>query len=380
MRDAYIPSITGSSGLGASSGITLNVPTIFTITAQSLVFSASQRNYLRAAKYAVQSSQSALANTRTQVEADTAVAYLSLQEAQERQSAMAEEYSAAAKLRSVVEERFGAGIENRIQLKDACRTEVQIRLQQLQLEDEIASLCDDLARMTGIPADRLTLEPVVLPSASLSPVPPSSSSPETDISQVRAASANARSKLQRAFADSRNTWMPQVSFSAQYGRISPFNNVSSYYNLNGDYNALAAGIQIQIPLLDPSRKAKARESMAEAMHAEHELENLRDQSGEDRIRSEHAAAEFAAKAELAQIDHGLAEDHLKVVAVEETATAGSNAVPVATPEDELKARIQERQQYQNMLDANLDVIKAKIELLRQSGKLETWIASCDSQH
>jgi hypothetical protein len=35
-RSVFIPSITAGSGVGASSGITLNVPTIFTINAQAL--------------------------------------------------------------------------------------------------------------------------------------------------------------------------------------------------------------------------------------------------------------------------------------------------------------------------------------------------------
>jgi hypothetical protein len=55
--------------------------------------------------------------------------------------------------------------------------------------------------------------------------------------------------------------------------------------------------------------------MADAMHAEHELENLRDQAGEDRMKSEHAAVELAAKAELAEIDHGLAQDRLNAIIV-----------------------------------------------------------------
>jgi outer membrane protein TolC len=346
-----------------------------------LVFSASQRNYLRAAKYAVQSSQSALTNTRIQVEEDTVIAYLSLQEALGRQSAITDEYHAAVNLRSVVEERFSAGLESQIEMKDACRTEVQVRLQKLQLEDEVASLRDHLERMTGIPSDQFALVPVVLPSVPLShPVSPPSPSTETGIPKVLAASANARSKLQQAFGDSRDTWMPQVSFNAQYGRISPFNNVSSYYNLNGDYNTLAVGVQIQIPLLDLSRKAKARESMADAMHAEHELENLRDQAGEDHIKSEHGAVELAAKAELAEIDHGLAQDRLNAIIVEENATAAGNTVPIVTPKEEQKARIQERLKYLDLLDANLEVMKVKVDILKRSGDLENWIASCHSEH
>src|ERR1700727_773308 len=47
LRDAYIPAVVGGSGLGPPSyGFPLRQPSIFQITAQSLVFSYSQRDYL----------------------------------------------------------------------------------------------------------------------------------------------------------------------------------------------------------------------------------------------------------------------------------------------------------------------------------------------
>ena len=51
LRDAYIPNVVGGSGLGPPSyGFPLGQPSIFNITSQSLVFSYSQRDYLRAAQ------------------------------------------------------------------------------------------------------------------------------------------------------------------------------------------------------------------------------------------------------------------------------------------------------------------------------------------
>jgi outer membrane protein len=50
--NVYIPTVSATSGLGVSSGITLNVPTVFTISALSLVLNYSQPAYIRSASQA----------------------------------------------------------------------------------------------------------------------------------------------------------------------------------------------------------------------------------------------------------------------------------------------------------------------------------------
>jgi len=72
-RDIYIPSVVTSGGAGASYGITLSVPTIFTVNAQSLVFSVQQRSYIRAARFDFQSATYALADARDRVAEATSV-------------------------------------------------------------------------------------------------------------------------------------------------------------------------------------------------------------------------------------------------------------------------------------------------------------------
>jgi outer membrane protein TolC len=61
-KDVFVPSIIASGGAGASSGITLNVPTIFTVSAQSVVFNYSQRDYIRSAHMGVEAAELALKN------------------------------------------------------------------------------------------------------------------------------------------------------------------------------------------------------------------------------------------------------------------------------------------------------------------------------
>lgn len=151
-KSVFIPSLSGSIGAGPSYGITTSVPTIFTINAQSLAFNFSQLDYIRAARAGVQASSAALLDIREQVEEDTAITYISLDRAHQRQTAMTEEYGFALKLVSIVQDRLDAGMDSPLKLKQAHHTTVQIRLQQLQLDDEIASLRDHFSQLIGLPA------------------------------------------------------------------------------------------------------------------------------------------------------------------------------------------------------------------------------------
>jgi outer membrane protein TolC len=372
--NVYIPTISATSGLGVSSGITLNVPTVFTISAQSLVLNYSQPDYIRSAKLGIRASDLTLAQIRQEVDEDTAVTYLSLDIARLRQTAMADQYSNALRLVTIVQERLAAGLETDLELKKAQRTAVQIRLQQLQLEDQTASLNDHLGRLIGMPGTQLETLPESIPS------PPANTSSHRDDSfpdapDVLSADANAHAKLLQALGDSRYTWRPQLMFQAQYSRISPFNNVSTYYNLDGDYNTLAAGVQIQLPFLDRGRKAKASQSMSDALHAQHESAYARDQQAEIRLKLQHSLAELAEKYNLADLDHGIAQDQLNAMLVQLQLGTGNSTAPSASPKDEQNARIQERQKYLDLLDTKLQLREAEIYLLRQTGELEHWIES-----
>jgi len=121
------------------------------------------------------------------------------------------------------------------------------------------------------------------------------------------------------------------------------------------------------------RRAKARQSAAEAVRLEHEASYDRDQVSEGRLKLQHSSAELAARADLASLDRDLAQQQLEVILVQ--AASGSSTGPLITPKDEESARIQERQRYVEMLDADFQLRQTKIQLLRQTGELDGWLNS-----
>lgn len=371
-KDIFIPSVVAAGGVGYSYGITLSVPTIFTLNAQSLIFSPAQRAYIRAAQMDLRAALATLADTREQVEEDAVVTYLSLDHAQERVAALKEEYGFASRLVLISQDRLHAGVENELDLKKSRRAAVQSKLNELQAEDGLRFQQERLGDLIGLPGDGLTTVSDSIPA------PPSvqTSRVSVDLQHldnpvILSAEANAEAKRERASGDSRYTWWPQVAFAAQYGRVSPVNNVSEFYNLHGNYNTVFAGIQIQLPLLDRVRSAAARQSIAEASRARNQLDVVQSEQRENRLRAQHSVVELETKAELAELDQGIAEDELKAVTIDLKA-GGSRLM---TPEDEQNAHIRERQRYLDLVDAKLDVFNARLSILRQEGQVGAWLQS-----
>jgi outer membrane protein TolC len=372
-KDVYYPSVASSSAApGYSYGFPLGTPTIFSFTGSSLVFSYSQRDYIRAAQSGLAAGNLALKDVREQVAEDTVTTYLQLDRLQQQRAALAQEADFASRLQDIVKVRLDAGEDNEMEYTKVRRTGVQIRLQLLQLDDAMASYEDHLGRLTGLPGVPIATIPSSIPTIQTKPV----ADITADTPAVQAAFASARQKLDQAFGDSRYTWRPQVTFGVQYSRFSTFNNqYVTYYPTvkNKQENAFGFGLSISIPLFDAEHRARARETMAEASHSQHEAEYGRDQALEGRLKLQHSTAELAARAELASLDKDMAQQQLDAILVQLKSNPSGSA-PV-TPKDEQNARIQERQRYIDMIDAIYQLREAQISLLRQTGQLETWLQS-----
>lgn len=238
----------------------------------------------------------------------------------------------------------------------------------------MASLHNHLTQVLGIPAGQLDVI-----AASIPPLPMRGSmgqGAETqhfDTPSIVSAQADARSKSEEAKAESHYTWRPQIEFAAEYGRISPFNGASTYYNLNGNYNTAYAAVQVQLPFFDRTHKANARAALIEAQHAKHTVELLRAQQQDARGDLRHSIDELSVKEQLAVVDQGIANDQLNAVLVQLQAGSGREGVAPMSPIDEEKARIQERIDYLAVLDSRLQLRESEIRLLRQTNGLQDWI-------
>ncbi|HZY63911.1 MAG TPA: TolC family protein [Edaphobacter sp.] len=375
-RDVYVPKVSGGSGLGYSYGFPVGQPSIFNFTMQSLVFNFSQGDYIRASRFALDAATLSLKDARQAVAEDTALTYIALDRDMQRQKALSDEAGYGAKLIEIIQERLNAGQDTPIDLTGAQLSAAQIKLARLRTDDDATNDRGHLAILIGLPAEGLSIDGSSIPQFTT----PSADEPgtATPISPaVASAYAAARSKQQIAFGDSRYLWRPQIAFAAQYNRYAKFNNYDLYYR-NFQHNNFGIGVEITLPIFDVGHLAKARESAADAAHAQHEADLARNQFLEGRLKTRHATAELAAQAEVATLDQQLAQQQLDILLVQLKSGNGNLSGPQMTPKDEQRSRIAEREKFLNVLDAKYEMRKAEINLMRQTGQLEQWIRSADS--
>jgi outer membrane protein TolC len=381
-RDAYIPTIGTQMGYGQSTGAPLGVPVVFSISAQSLIFSFSQKDYIRSTNEVVKAAELTLHNSQVEVVEDTTNTYLALDYSFERKKVLRDSIGYADRLVSVTTDRIALGVDPKVELPKSRRTGTQLRLASLQVEDDIASNRQHLAQLTGLPAMSLFTDRGSVPEFTRSTEPA-----DTDLDRfpdsdgIKAAFANARSKQYIAFGDSRYMMRPQIALAANYSRVATsLSSYGAYYpryagtteNPNSE-NALSFGLQFNIPLLDMAHKAKARGSAAEAARAYAEADQQRGVYREGRSKLLNSTKELDLRAQLARDDREIAQDQLETLQLQLQQNGGNSQGPQVTPKDQLNAQLQERQKYLDVLAAELQLRQTQVNLLRQTEGLGNWI-------
>ena len=374
--DVYVPTVNGGAGLGQSYGYSTNPPTLFSITSQSLVYNSTQRDYIRSARFGLEAAVLSLQDARETVAQDTALAYAAVEHDQRRGAVLEQEVGFSERLQSIEEDRLSAGRDTQIDVTSAKLTAAQFRLSRLHAVDALDEDREHLGRLMGIavaplrvaddlPAlpDALTA-PLVLQVAGMTP-------------GVSAAFSLAKAKQEQAFGDARFLYRPQIALFLQYNRYATFSDsfhqISTIYGKSVGPNEGAFGVQISVPVLDRYRKAKARESVADAAKAYHDAENAEFLSLDGRAKLGHSVAELKAKAEVAQLEQELAQQQLEAITVQLNTAASSGGAPLS-PKDEQNGRIAEREKYLAYLDAKYQLEEAEINLLHETGQLTAWLA------
>jgi outer membrane protein TolC len=376
-HDVYVPSVSASGGIGDSVGVPLSLPVIFAVTAQSLVYNASQRDYVRSARAALDAAVLTEQEVHDQVAEDAVLTYLHLDNAQRRREAMQQEYGDAKRLVAIVQDRVDAGQDARVELLRARRSADAAQLEELQIEDEIASLSDHLSHLMGLPGSA----PQTVASSVPALAPPDTIVNNTPVTYgIYASLADAHSKQEKAFGEGHFWGRPQVSLGASFSRIDTIGtNYSLYYpgfgQSNISLNALSLGIEIKIPLLDMGHQAEARGSTADARHAMFVAESQRIQFLEGRLKLGRSAAELAASEKLAEDDQALAQDQLDTVLLQLSSSSTDPTKPQLTPKDEQSARVQERERAIDLLSRQFELEQVQVNLLRQTNQLDDWLRS-----
>jgi len=195
---------------------------------------------------------------------------------------------------------------------------------------------------------------------------------------IQSAQMLALSRQKTAHGNLMEEYLPQLSFSALYSRSTTIlNDFNAYYKANIPINNFSSGFSIQIPFFDLGRSAKAKESAADALRATVEAEQAQRQNEIQIASLTGSLRELDTQAEIAILKQQIANEQLQSVLAQLELGNGSESGPAAqpqlTPKAEQLARIDERQRYQDALDAGFDLAKARLSLLRALGHMEDWL-------
>lgn len=386
--DAYVPVVTAGGGIGQAYGYSPSPPTLATVSGGSLIFSASQSDYIRSSRSGVKAAELAREDVRDSVAQDTALAFITLDYDQQRQQAITQQGAFADSLVSIIQQRLDAGQDTQLDLTEAQLTAAQLRVADMKAQDDVAYDREHLAHLIGLPPTSLIIDGR-FPTADLSlEAPTQNSRTGYANSAVAAAFVSAEARQQQAAGLARFRLWPEINLIAQYSRYATF--TESFNQLQQVYrfvdkdgvshglltaNGGAFGIQITLPVLDLGRSAKARENAAEASKAKHDAQSAQIEALDGAAHVRHNIVELKAQSEVATLQQKLAQQQLEVVQQQLNSGNGNPNAPQISPKDEQKARISERDKFLAVLDANYQLRQAEIRLLRQTGGLESWLKS-----
>jgi outer membrane protein TolC len=375
-RDVLIPSLSFGTGLPAfpSVGFTGGVPSILSGNAQYLAFSLPQKHYMDAARSGLQAASLSLKDAQEQVALDASTAYIELDTNDRELDAARQQEEFASRLAAIELERTEAGVDPLSDLLRAQLTSAELKLKRLHLETRAETLSKQLSALTGLPIGSISPDHASIPEI------PQVKAKEArgTIPGIESARMIARSKQQTAKGDLLTGYLPQIVFGAQYLRSTKLlNDADHYYKNDIPTNNFSSGFSIQLPLFDLGAHAKARQSAAEALRAKVEAEEAQNLDDVRIAELTGSLRELDTLAEIASLKQQIAHEQLQSVLAQlelgNGSGSGPGATPQLTPKAEQMARIDERQKYQDALDAGFELSKARLSLLRALGHMEDWL-------
>lgn len=375
-KDATIPSVVASSGLPTfpEVGFTGDVPSIWTASVQSLIFGLPQKRYINAARLGLRAASSRLHDAQEQVVLDASTAYIELDATNREMDAARAQKRFADRLVEIEQARAEAGVDPLSELLQARLTAAQVKLKLLHLEARGMTVSAQLAALTGLPTGSIVPDHASIPEIpKLRGDARRGISPGTESAQLLAAS-----KVQAAKGDKEINYLPQLSFGARYNRNTTLlNEVNTYFAKSLPANNFSSGISIEVPIFDMGRRAKARETAAEALQARVEAEQAQKQDDLRVADLNGALRELNALSEVATLKQEIAAEQLKSVMTQlesgNGAGVGPGGPPQLGPKAEQLARVDEREKYQEALRAQLDLDKTRLGLLHALGHIGDWL-------
>ena len=297
---------------------------------------------------------------------ETALNYLELAQWEKQAQQLQKDVIDSQKSEAAIDDRIREGVDSAMERNKAKLVTARIRLRLTEAQGSTDVLRLKLSQLTGMPAQAIETAADSIPA-----LPPCS--PTADVAAqaaennpaIGSAQEHARAQYLRAKAEHRALW-PSVDFAAQYSRLATFNNYADYFNSKTlqPNNGTIGGV-VRFPVLNFSQRARAEGADADALKARKEAEAAKDQVSAEALQLQRTEQQLSAARDVAELEYQIAQASLDAVQIR----TDSGTATFHELED---ARTQARERRNLFLDADMQLDRARVGLLRSTGGLEAW--------
>jgi len=369
VRANYIPRIIIGSGLGYSYGFPLTLegsaPSVVNFNTVQSLFNLSLKQQVKAARIDWHATSLDVKDKRAAVILDTALSYAQLDALAAKIKALDDAQAAAEKARFVSEQRFKEGVDSKLEVTKSQLVSARIRLRIAEAQGQADVQREHLSKLLDVPADSIVTDPESVPQI------PAISQEEDLPSQavgnsfaVQFADQKVAAAQARAVGEHKALMMPTVDLASQYAYLAKFNNYDLYYR-NYTANNFSGGVSVRFPLFNSIQKAKAQEAEAEVMLAKKEADLTRNQVREDTLKLQRSLRELAAARDVAKLEWEVSQGDFE--AVKARLQTGE-----ANTRDAQNAELDTQDKYAAYLDAEFELSRAELQVMRLAGELEDW--------
>lgn len=366
-QDPFRPKIFAGSGLAYSSGFPLSIegsaPSIVESRAVASVFNRQQKLLLEKARADRETAGVAAEMRKDEVVYRAAVLYVEAGRLAAAVRAAREQVGALERVSESVVARVEAGRELPVEARRANLRVAQARQRIRRLEGAQTDTESQLALLLGM-ADGDRARPAEPEAAIAVEVRSEGDAVVAALQSNKEVRRLESAMIAKGFEirSHEAARLPRLDLVAQYGLFSRFNNYDKFFNRFQRHNG-QFGVSIQVPVL-PSLAARAQKEMAGG-----ELAALRTELNRERGRA-------AARARKAWLAIGEEESAVEVAALDLQVAREQTTVLLALMEEGRasqkqleEARFAENEKWMALFDARVQLDRARLELLRETGTL-----------
>lgn len=366
-RDPFIPKVYVGSGLAYTYGFPMSIdgsaPSIVQARGVASIYDKTKSLKLAEERENVRTAKVTVEGRREEVAERVALAYLEADRAARLARVAGKQVDALTQVLESIKAKVSEGRAIRLDEMRADLERERSRERARLLEGDARFAQTQLSLLVGGSADdRIETNPELAPIQGM---------PESETAAVTQAleSSNELKRLQSSLLAQgfnlqlqRAARLPKIELVAQYGLFAKFNNFDQYFNRFQRNNA-QIGLSFQLPVLaGTAASAATATAQAESNRLRAELGRVRNRTSYATQRAYQAVTNAERGRELARLELELQRENVAV-------TLARQEGGRATLADVEQARFNEGERWIGYYDAQYQLERAKVALLRWSGAL-----------